>query len=132
MKNFLNDPRHAIHLSLIAVLLWLAIVLALPGATFDSSIFSAFAKIASEPVWAFALQAGGMFGLLGLLTNRNWVRLLSIYVMATMHGTIAVCFLLGTPAGNGPVGTAPGTYAVIASLGYYLAYSQSRPRITIR
>lgn len=67
---------------------------------------------------AFWLAA--TLGLIGLMTPHRGMRLGSVLVLATMHGVVAGCLVLGNPATTGT-----GTYAVLACLGYYLAWRRT-------
>ena len=56
----LSDARTIIHLALTAVMVWLSVVLALPGDTFThGSSFRLMAEIASEDQWAIAFCGCG-------------------------------------------------------------------------
>lgn len=114
----LRDARLAIHAALTAVMAWLALVLALPGDTFGSSrSFSFMQRLGTEDAWAVAFGLVAGFGLIGLRAVATWWRLASVLVLSTAHGVVAICFALGNP-----LTTATGTYAVLALLGYYLAW----------
>ena len=116
------DARLAIHVALTLVLAWLAIELAIPGDTFgESPGYAVMARLGSEDHWAMVLWAGASVGLVGVGTQRRVVRLGSVLVLASMLGVVAWCFA------SAPVlTTAAGTYAVIAGLGYYLAWRRVR------
>ena len=59
-------------------------------------------------------------GAAGLLTASRPMRLVSVLVLATAHGVVALSFVLGNPATTGT-----GTYAVLAGLGYYLGWRRT-------
>ena len=117
----MRDARNAIHIALTAVMAWLSFALHMPGDTFSNTGFREFASLATEDDWAYLFLAVAFIGLLGLVTERRWVRLISVLCLSTMHGTVAWCFYLGTEPGH-PLTTGTGTYAIIAGLGYYLSY----------
>ena len=117
----MTDARNAIHAALTAVMAWLSFVLNLPGDTFASPAFAQFARLATEQQWAYIFMATACGGLVGLVSDRAWVRLASVFLLATVHGLVAYCFYLAPPSGTW-IGTGTGTYAIIAGLGYYLAY----------
>jgi hypothetical protein len=110
------DARMAIHVALIMILAWLGAVLILPARSFATTpAWRLFARIGSEEAWAvmFLLAAG--FGALGVTTPLRSLKAASVWVLATVHGALAVLFFLGNPTGG-----ASGTFAIIALLGYYL------------
>ena len=117
----LRDGRLAIHAALTAVMAWLAAILALPSDTFSTSkSFACMATIGTEPAWAMVFWVAACFGLIGLLTPSRGMRLGSVLVLATMHGVVAGCLALSNPTTTGT-----GTYAVLAGLGYYLAWRRT-------
>lgn len=121
LRRLLGDARLAIHAALTAVMAWLAVVLAAPGDTFGTSIsFRAMAALATEEHWSMAFWLAATLGLIGLTTPHRGMRLGSVLVLATMHGVVAGCLVLGNPATTGT-----GTYAVLACLGYYLAWRRT-------
>ncbi len=117
----LRDGRLAIHAALTAVLAWFAVILTLPSDTFSTSkSFACMATMGSEPAWAMVFWVAACLGLAGLLTPSRGMRLGSVLVLATMHGVVAGCLVLSNPATAGT-----GTYAVLATLGYYLAWRRT-------
>jgi hypothetical protein len=115
------DARMAIHLALTLVLAWLGFVLVLPGNTFDTTpAWRIFARSATEGEWAMMFFAGAIVGALGIDTRHRWLKLVSILLLATAHGTLAILFLVSNPTGG-----ASGTFAVVAMLGYYLAWRRA-------
>ena len=117
----LRDGRLAIHAALTAVMAWLAVILALPSYTFHTSkSFACMATMGTEPAWAMVFWLVACLGLVGLLTPSRGMRLGSVLVLATMHGVVAGCIALSNPATTGT-----GTYAVLAALGYYLAWRRT-------
>ncbi len=117
----LRDGRLAIHAALTTVMVWLAVILVLPSDTFSTSkSFAYMATMGSEPAWAMVFWVTACLGLVGLLTPSRAMRLGSVLVLATMHGVVAGCLALSNPATTGT-----GTYAVLAALGYYLAWRRT-------
>jgi hypothetical protein len=118
------DARMAIHTALSMVLVWLAFVLILPGNTFSTTpAWRLFAATAPEEAWAIMLFVGGIAGAVGIDTRRYILKIASILMLSTAHGTLALLFLLSNPLGG-----ASGTYAIMALLGYYLAWRLVRWR----
>lgn len=117
----LRDARVAIHLALTTVMGWLGVLLAMPDDTFGGSMsYRLMAALGPEHAWAMAFWASANLGVLGLGTPYRAVRLGSVLVLATMHGVVALCF-----AASNPTSTGSGTYAVLAGLGYYLAWRRA-------
>ena len=114
----MRDARNAIHTALVAVLLWLSVIVQLHG-TMLSPAFSGFAHYGNAPAWSYALLAAAMAGLVGLLSDRRWVRLASILLLACAHLSVAWCFFLGSEP-EYVISPGAGTYGIIAALGYYL------------
>ena len=116
-----SDPRYdakqAIHLALTTIMLLLGMKLLLPGSTFASShSYRAMERIFFEDTWGYLFLFVGSWGVLGLFVAGP-IRKLSVAVLASAHGTLALCLWIGNPAGTGPP-----TYGTIACLGYYLLY----------
>ena len=121
LRAALRDARLAIHAALTAVMAWLAVILALPNDTFGTSpSFARMAAMATEDHWAMAFWLAATIGVMGLATPSRLGRLLSVLVLATMHGVVAGCFLMAHVATTGT-----GTYAILAALGYYLAWRRT-------
>jgi hypothetical protein len=121
-NDWKDDAKLAIHVFLIAVLWGVGIALALPADTFGSSrSFSVMARIGTEDGWAMTLWLAGCFGFIGLFTPSRVLRMVSVLVLATMHGIFAL--FLGA---SGNVNTGTLTYGFIALLGYYLAWRRTR------
>lgn len=111
------DARMAIHIALVAILAWLGFVLILPGDTFTTTpAWRMFARTGTEVEWASSFFACSIFGALGIDTRHIWLKITSILILATAHGSLAILFLRGNPYGG-----ASGTFAIVALLGYYLA-----------
>ncbi len=75
--------------------------------------------MASENIWAMWFWGVATVGFAGLVTDRAVVRLISALTIATAHGTFAGCLMLGS------ISPGSGTYAIIAALGYYLAFRRA-------
>ena len=119
------DARTAIHAALTGVMAWLAIILALPGDTFGASIsFRVMASMATEEHWAMAFWLVASVGLVGLLNQGRGVRLVSVLVLATMHGALAGMFWMSNPFTTGT-----GTYGILAALGYFLVWRRTHESV---
>lgn len=109
----------AINLLLAWVMLWFSIRLALPTDTFDVNpgyvLFQTLCP--SELAWSIAFFVAFVVGMISLVATNVWVRILSASALSTAHAMVALLFVL-----SGSNGTASGTYAGIAALGYYLVY----------
>ena len=120
------DARVAIHAALTAVMAWLALVLALPGDTFENGrSYAVLASMMTEDHWAMAFWLVANIGMVGVTTCNRTLRLGSVLVLATMNGVVAVCLLLANPTSTGS-----GTYGVLAALGYYLVFRRTREGLT--
>lgn len=117
----MRDARVALHVALTAVMMWLAVVLAWSGGIFGSSnSYAIMHRIGPEHGWAVAFWLVASVGVSGLVTAGPLLRLASVLVLATAHGLVALSFVLSNPASTGT-----GTYAVLAMLGYYLAWRRA-------
>lgn len=115
------DARNGIHAGLTAILAWVAFRLALGNETFAGTpAFAYMARLAPESTWAGVLWAVANVGMIGLATRHSALRLVSVLILATAYGVLAGCLLMS----GGSIDS--GTYAVIAALGYYLAYRRVR------
>lgn len=124
---WLRDSRNVLTLALCLILLWLSFALSQPGDTFKASVYwGQFASIAGEQQWAYAFAITGMMGLWGMTTCHPIIRQSAIAILATMHGVIALCFVLGTPPGV-PMATSVGPYTIYALLGYYVVWRRFVP-----
>ncbi len=120
-----QDARTAIHAALTAVMGWLGMVLGLPGSTFSTSrTFLVMQRIGDEESWALAFWLCALVGAMGLTARSRGGRLLSVLVLATAHGLVALCLFVANP-----MTTATGTYGVLACLGYYLAWRRTHEGI---
>lgn len=107
------------HAALSAIMAWLALALALPGQTFDFAGFSYFAKLGTEHQWSVLFLLAALAGLAGLVAPWSWAGRVSVFLLATAHGSVALCFYKSGPP-DGPALTGTGTYAIIAAMGYFL------------
>lgn len=116
------DARRAIHMALCAVVAWLALVLALPGATFATSMsYRLMAALAPEQAWSGVFACVAVVGVLGLAARSRVLLLAGVLVLSTTHGVVALCLVVANP-----LSIATGAYGVLAGLGYYLAWRQCR------
>ena len=116
-----HDAQLAIHVGLTGVMGWIAGILAWPGETFRTGVaYAVMEQLAPENMWAMAFWLVATIGVVGLITQSRVARLLSVLVLASAHGVLALCFALANPSSTGS-----GTYAVLAGLGYYLAWRRS-------
>lgn len=116
-----RDTKNAIHFTLTVIIGGFGAVLTLPSDTFATRpSLSVMTNIASENSWAMALLFVASIGLIGLFTPFRAMRLISVLLLASAHGTLGLCFALD------PV-FVPGTiaYIAIAGLGYYLAWRRT-------
>ena len=102
---------------LTGIMLWLAFALSLPGETFVSPSWKQFAALGTESEWQFRFSIVAMIGLAGMVTSNKVIRTASVFVVATAHILVAVCFYLSFWE-TGVTNTAMGTYALIAAHGY--------------
>ena len=102
---------------LTGIMLWLAYALSLPGDAFANTSWKQFAALGTESEWQFRFSLVAMIGLAGMVTSNRAVRTASVFVVATAHILVAVCFYIGFLE-TGVTNTAMGTYALIAVHGY--------------
>lgn len=115
------DARMMIHFQLTSILGGLGFILLLPGDTFASTAaWRFFASVAPENVWAGVFLIFACVGAMGLTTANRFIRIASIFLIATIHAIMAAFFLAGNPGGG-----ASWTYANIAFAGFYLAWRQA-------
>ncbi len=120
----MDDTRDATHAGLTAILAWTAFRLGLSADVFaTNSSFDYMARFASEHTWAALFLVVANVGVFGLFTANPVIRLVSVLVVATAHGVLAGCLLMSGAS------VWSGTYAIIAAMGYYLAYRRSRAGI---
>ena len=117
----MHDARNGIHVGLTAIMGWLGFYFDLGNNVFASNEgFAYMAKFAPEHTWAVLFLATANVGVLGLLASKPLVRLISVLVVATANGVFAGCLIMGDAS------VWSGTYAIIAAMGYYLAYRRAR------
>lgn len=110
---------NVMHVMLVFIMLWLSLALQQPGEVFLSTAFSGFKRYGTESQWAYWLLVAAGIGGVGLVAGRRWVQLLTTAMLATAHGSVALCFYQSNPPGGG-IGTGTGTYTIIAAMGYSL------------
>ncbi len=117
----LNDTRHAIQVGLTAILAWLALYLDWARNLFASDYaFSYMARLAPEHGWSVLFLFAANVGVIGLISTCRPLRLASVLVIATVHGIFAGSLLMADAS------VWSGTFVIIASMGYYLAYRCAR------
>ena len=117
----MHDPRDAIHVGLTAMMAWLALYFELHGGVFAGhSSFKYMEVFGSQRVWAVMFLAAANIGIVGLIATNPVLRLASVLMVATAHGIFAGCLILSGAS------VWSGTYAIIAGMGYYLAYKRAR------
>ena len=102
---------------LTGIMLWLSFALSLPGDTFSTPSWRQFAALGTESEWQFRFSIVAMIGLAGMVSSNSVIRASSVFVVATAHILVAVCFYLSFTE-TGVTNTAMGTYAIIAAHGY--------------
>lgn len=116
-----DDMRTAMHAGLTAILVWLALYFELRGGLLSGDpSFRYMELFASQRVWAVFFLAAGNMGIVGLSTRRTIFRLISVLVVSTAHGIFAGCLILAGAS------VWSGTYAIIALMGYFLAFRRVR------
>lgn len=117
----MHDTRDMIHAGLTAILVWLALYFELHGGLLSSDLsFKYMELFASQRVWAVFFLAAANIGIVGLITHRPLFRLVSVLIIATAHGIFAGCLILAGAS------VWSGTYAIIAVMGYFLAFRRAR------
>lgn len=117
----MTSERRAIHTSLTAIMGWLALALHLSSNIFNTASFSFFSQVGTENEWIGCFAGAFVIGIVGLTTRYHWVHLVSIFLLATAHGSVGLCFYVSAIQ-NHIVFTAAGTYTIISALGYYLLW----------
>lgn len=131
MKRRIVQPQWprmctAVHVFLVLIIVGMALIFSLPGATFTNASFRIFERVGAESQWAFWLFMIALATATGLVTsNKVWV-MLSLMCLSTTHGVIALCFYLAISEGVQPYTPGMTTYALIAVLGYYLSWFRWR------
>ena len=117
----MDDMRIAMHAGLTAILVWLALFFELRGGLLSTdSSFHYMELLASQRVWAVFFLAAANLGIVGLITHHRLFRLISVLVVSTAHGIFAGCLILAGAS------VWSGTYAIIAVMGYFLAFRRVR------
>lgn len=117
----MNDMRIAMHAGLTGILVWIALYFELHGGLFVSDpSFHYMELLASQRIWAVFFLATANLGIVGLITHHLLLRLVSVLVVSTAHGIFAGCLILAGAS------VWSGTYVIIASMGYCLAFRRVR------
>ncbi|MDT7951711.1 MAG: hypothetical protein RQ966_09420 [Acetobacteraceae bacterium] len=117
----MHEKRDTVHAGLTAILVWLALYFELHGSLLSTDIsFKYMELFASQRVWAVFFLAAANIGIVGLIAHSPVVRLASVLVVATTHGIFAGCLILAGAS------VWSGTYAIIAGMGYLLAFRRAR------
>jgi len=117
----MHDARDMLHAGLTAILVWLALYFELHGGLLLSDTsFKYMELFASQRLWAVFFLAAANIGIVGLFTHRVVIRLASVLIIATAHGIFAGCLILAGAS------VWSGTYAIIAIMGYVLAFRRAR------
>ncbi len=115
------DARNAIQVGLTAILAWLAFYFDLAENLFlNDQGFKYMARLAPEHAWSVLFLAAANLGVIGLISSSTAVRLGSVLAIATVHGVFAGSLIMADAS------VWSGTFIIIAAMGYYLAYRQSR------
>lgn len=118
MKRTYTD-LNAMHLCLVAVMFWLSFVFWLPNDITAQPGFSGFRQFDTEDHWVWWLFFAGLAGVTGLLTHNGIVKNTSIFILATVHLSVAYCFLLDDIVLE-IMYPPPGIYFLLALMGYYV------------
>lgn len=117
----LCDTRNGIHVGLTAILGWLAFYFDLARDVFArDDVFAYMARFGSEHTWSVLFLAAANVGAIGVFTSNPAARLGCVLIVATAHGVFAGCLIMSHAS------VWSGTYAIIAGMGYYLAYRCTR------
>lgn len=115
------DAQIALHMALSVIMGWLVVLWARPGETFaTSSSYAVRPRTGPEEAWVMAFWMVASVGVIGLSTLDRALRLVSALVLAVARGVVALSCVLSNPASF-----RTGTYAVLAGLGYYLAWRRT-------
>lgn len=96
--------------------------MSLPGNTFAQGHgWDGFAALASEETWAIVFACIGLLSGAWIGSPFAYARFLSVVLITSAHGSIALMMLRAAPVGSGA-----GTYGILAGLGYYLLWRQVR------
>lgn len=117
----MDDMRTAMHAGLTAILVWIALYLELHGGLLSTDAnFHAMEVFATQRVWAVFFLAAANLGIVGLTTHKVSIQVISVLVISTAHGILAGCLILSGAS------VWSGTYAIIAIMGYFLAFRRVR------
>lgn len=117
----MHDARNAMHIGLTAVLGWVAFYLDFARSVFAADrSFSYMARVAPEHTWSLLFLLAANIGVIGLVSRSRPIRLAGVLVIATAHGVFAGSLIMADAS------IWSGTFVIIASMGYYLAYRFAR------
>ena len=121
-----EDPLRPLHIGLALTLIWLAVVLALPGETFTTGrAYAGMAAVATEQTWSVLLAVAGLLGLAGMRDMTcgevcgmplRW-HLLCLAVLALVHLWLAFLVFVANPFGFGTP-----LFGVLGTLGICLLW----------
>ncbi len=116
----MNDTRNAIHVGLTSIMAWLGLYFDISDHVFYATKgFAYMAAVAPEHVWALLFLGIANVGVLGLITSNPVLCLASVLVVASGNGLFAGCLIMSGAS------VWSGTYAIIAAMGYYLAWRRA-------
>ncbi len=114
------DTRNAIHLGLTAIMGWLGLYFDLASNVFKTNNgFAYMAAFVPEHVWAVLFLVIANIGVIGFITSNPVICLTSVLVVASGNGLFAGCLIMSDAS------VWSGTYAIIAAMGYYLAWRRA-------
>lgn len=120
-----HDPCWVIHFVLTAILLWFAVRMTWQPQELltSSAAFRTLAQEAPESAWAAGLWVAACVGILGMVSPRPLLQRLSVGVLSTAHGALALLLL------RAGASVLPGVFVIVAGQGYYLVWRCARAGI---
>jgi uncharacterized membrane protein YbaN (DUF454 family) len=114
-RAVLADGWLVLHFATCAIPAWFALVLSLPGNTFEASAssYSHLAAITTEHTFAMVSCVVAVFSAMAWFINGPWVWLASCVMLSGWHGALAALIWTANPLGTGG-----GTYAVLATTAF--------------
>lgn len=121
----LLDARWVIHSVLTAILVWFAACMTWQPQDLltTSTAFAMLVREAPESVWASGLWGAACIGIVGMVSPPPLVRLVSVGVLSTAHGALAILLL------RAGASMLPGVLVIVAMQGYYLVWRCARAGI---
>ena len=117
----IDSTRNGIHIGLTAILAWLAFYFDVAHNVFaNETVFAYMARFGNEHTWSVLFLLAANIGTIGVFATNPAARLASVLVVATTHGVFAGSLIMSHAS------VWSGTYAIIAGMGYYLAYRVTR------